>query len=93
LPGASDEPSAPGEVEVDVVGVEEFVMLVGGEVGVGTVGLAVPDGGAAMAGLGGDAGLAVWARAGNAAPKATAAADNRSLFILRFPSRHPTTEA
>jgi hypothetical protein len=53
--------------------------------------LAVLDGGTATVGGGGEDGLVVWAKVGDAAHNATAATDMRSLFI-RVPSWHPTTQ-
>jgi hypothetical protein len=84
LPGASEEPAAPGDIGV----VAEFgaglvsVVLVDGDVVVGGVGLAVLDGGGAIVGLGA-AGLALWARDGDAAHSTSAATDMSNLSILR----------
>jgi hypothetical protein len=85
LPGASEEPPPPADVEV----VAEFgaglvgVVLVDGDVAVGGVGLAVLEGGGAIVGLLGVAGVVLWAREGDAAHSTSAATDMRNLSILR----------
>jgi len=89
LVGASDDPSDEvGDVPALVVG-----GVVGGVVSVDVAGFDVLEGGSATVGGAVSAGgVVVWAKAGEATLKAAAAADRRSLFILRFPSYTPPQE-